>query len=366
MPNQIQNSNISIFSVGVSNYDYLQNLPGIQIDLARLRHVLVNDDVVSLFSSDRLFEFFNPTLSEVQSALVEYINGRSARGDILIFYFSGHGAVLGNGDFYFCLKDTNRGFDNQGFLPLSALSFREVINSISMADIYPCFIIDACFSGASINSTNVNIGLNLEYLTENSLGSSYSILSSSGADSFSLGNMDGGYFTNNFVSILENGLPRSINDENVTLQNIVLPLNNRLAIDGSPLTRLHIGSSFPILNLCKNRNYRTDIRTERFVRSYKPLFDRIWNDGDPIPFTPEEIRSEMPSAYGNNKKFDYIWGLIEEIEIEGLGKVRKLTNKGKRFCQNVESIPVEMIKLPNSDEWIPRIDTNYITLSDLN
>jgi hypothetical protein len=158
-------------------------------------------------------------------------------------------------------------------------------------------------------------------------------------------------------------LPNNFQDEYITIQNIAKPLNDILAIKGAPLSRLHIGRSYPILNICKNVNFEEKIRKESLIHSYKPIFEYILRDGEPKSFTPGELRGAFPSAYGNSTKMIYIWGLLEEVE--GNSKVRKLTEKGLRFVNNEISLPKTMIKDPNTGEWKPSEDTEYIFYHDL-
>ena len=351
-------ANTKILGFSESGYDYLSTLSGTRNDLEKIETIFAGDSSISVYPETSLALHHDCTLSEIQNIINEYVYGRSARGDKVIFYFSGHGAILGNGDLYLCTKDTRKGFGGEGFLPLSALSMREIILTLSNADILPCFIIDACFSGTSINIDKINFGVTLEYIANRTLGNSYAILASSGSESFSLGDSEGGYFTNGIYQISQNGLPNNIEDEFITIQNITKPLNEVLAIQGAPLSRLHIGKSFPNLIICKNKKFEDKIRKERFVPSYKPIFEHILRNGTPQSFTPGELRSEFPSAYGNSTKMINIWGLLERVE--GDGNYRQLTKKGLLFIKNEISIPKVMIKNPLTDEWSPAEDTEYI------
>ena len=356
-------ANTTIIGFGIEEYDNLPSLMGVSNDLSNIEILFTKDEVISIYSSSKINLYLNSTTSEIHNVITEYVSNRTARGDKLIFYFAGHGAVLGNGDFYLCAKDTKKGFDLKGFLPLSAISIREIIFTLSVADILPCFIIDACFSGTSINTERVNFGLAVEYIANKSLGNSYAILASSGSDSFSIGNNAGGYFTNSILHDYYSSKFNNLQDEYITIQNIAKPLNDILAKKGAPLSRLHIGRSYPLLNICKNINYKEKIRKESLVHSYKPIFEYILRDGDPKPFTPGELRGAFPSAYGNNKKMIYIWGLLEEVE--GNSKLRKLTEKGVCFVNNEISLSKTMIKDPNTEEWTPSENTEYIFYRDL-
>ena len=139
-------SRTTVLAVAVSEYSSLRKLPGTKHDLNMIEEIFQNDSKVALYKQNfRLLS--NPTVNQFRKAISEYALSRSARGDILIFYFSGHGTVLGANDFAFCLKDTSTGTDECKILSLSTVSFRDVIQTLSLVDVFPVFIIDTCFSG---------------------------------------------------------------------------------------------------------------------------------------------------------------------------------------------------------------------------
>jgi hypothetical protein len=364
MPEEILDSTLTIIAIGISQYDNLQKLAGPVNDIENITRILTSNEKISIFSKKQFICRTNLTLAEIQQIIIDYAHNRSATGDKLLFYFSGHGAVVNASEFYFCMKDTKLGFENKGIIPLSALSIREIINTLSAFEILPCFIIDACFSGTSINTEKINIGLNIEYIANQSLGNMYAILASSNADSFSYGDSEGGYFSKALLNTLNTGLPKQKHDEFITLQNISTAINERLSKDGYPLARLHIGKSYPELPLCKNKKYVGENRIERMVPSYKILFSLLWNNGNPISITPEELRADHPSAYGNNKKMIDIWGLLEQDYEDGK-RVRFLSEKGIQFCRDELEIPKEMIREPGTEEWSPKQGTQFIKYSEL-
>ena len=101
-------SRVTILAIGVSEYqdDILSRLHGPQQDLDDLRDLLVEDPKTAIFQPAQFIELRNPTTRELQEAINNYVISRSAEGDILIFYFSGHGVSIGRDDFGFCTLDT--------------------------------------------------------------------------------------------------------------------------------------------------------------------------------------------------------------------------------------------------------------------
>ena len=137
-----------IIAVGVSQYDDLENISGPMNDLEFMNEIFVKTPNFSIYTDDKISIIENPTLNELNKKILDYSQSISSPGDILIFYFSGHGYVSAIGDFGLCCKDTKIGFGNTVILPLSILNFSDIIKNLSVLDIYSCFIIDACFSFA--------------------------------------------------------------------------------------------------------------------------------------------------------------------------------------------------------------------------
>lgn len=363
MPQLYNVSNTTILAFGIGNYESLPILSSASINLDNIIRVFTKDKD-SIYQENQLLAFYDITSDGLRKIITEYVYSRSATGDTLILYFFGHGAVLNNGEFYFCTKDTKNSF-NENLVPSSAVSFREIVSSLSSIDIIPCFIIDSCFSGVTINSKKMNVGLNIEYQINQFLGNSYAILTSSGSDSFSYEEKNGSFFTTAFTDIIDRGLYNHRNQEFITVSNICTYINEKLAVQGVSLARLDIGKTFPILPISRNKLFSQKIRKEKFVPSYKTLFEYLWNNGSIRDFTPDEIRKDMPSAYGNNRKFMYIWGLLEEIQEPGGRKVRKLTKKGEDFCKNTVPIHEEMIFVEDTDKWVPNPESRLVFLKDI-
>ena len=98
-------SRTHVFAVSVSDYDHLPYLGGPAQDLELVKNIFAENSSASIYQA-RFVSLLNPTVDVFRETILNFSLGRSARGDILILYFSGHGAVLGNNSFGFCLRDT--------------------------------------------------------------------------------------------------------------------------------------------------------------------------------------------------------------------------------------------------------------------
>lgn len=355
-----------IIAVGVADYQHLPRLEGTINDLEAIQNVFVSNEETALYPVEKVISLENPSTGELRDVLLEYTHSRSARGDILIFYFSGHGYVSGNGDFSLCLTDAVKGFDDSGVLALSTLPISEIIQSLSAVDVYPCFILDACFSAASAKVGHVNVGMGIEYEVSKLLGNSYAILASSSPDAYSKETADGGFFTQAICETLISGLPLDQNDPHISLRNLPIPVDKKLTQIGAPLSRLHIGHSFPEIAIAINPAFDPQVRSERFTRSYIGLLNYAWNNGDPICFSLDEIRKDLPSGYGNHRKFEYIWGLLEDSELPNGKRCRRLTQKGIDFMKGEVQIYREMQKDPEQpNNWMPTEGSELISIEEI-
>jgi len=148
---------VSVLAITVSNYVHLKHLPGPKRDASIVRRLFTRDPNLALYS-DRATFLHDPTVDELRGAIVQYVSSRTARGDVLIFYFSGHGMVMeAEREFGFCTVDSRRAPNSGSVLPLTVLNFRDVVRSLAMADVHPVFIVDACFSGAITGAMHDNL-----------------------------------------------------------------------------------------------------------------------------------------------------------------------------------------------------------------
>src|SRR5687767_10373145 len=99
-------SRVTILSVGCWDYQHLRKLTGPAHDIENIRNVLIQDESLALFSPQQYKELTNPTSEVLREEINQYVYSRGAENDILLLYFSGHGAPIGSNDFAFCTVDT--------------------------------------------------------------------------------------------------------------------------------------------------------------------------------------------------------------------------------------------------------------------
>jgi hypothetical protein len=157
--NQIDdNARVTIIAVGVWQYQNMDRLTGPEIDLQNIRAILVEDPDLALFEPRQYIELQNPTAEQLRRTINQYVYDRGAYNDLLLFYFSGHGAPIGSSDFAFCTRDTMKHPGEQIILPMTAVSFTEILRTLWIKRVTPVFIIDACYSGAAGGALIVNSG----------------------------------------------------------------------------------------------------------------------------------------------------------------------------------------------------------------
>ena len=309
-------SRINIIAVTVSEYRHLDHLAGVTKDRELIKSVFLSDEAYSIFGKRQFMELVNPTIDETRKRILDYAHSRSARGNILLFYFSGHGCIIGANSFGFCLADTMMSAGGEIILPLSVLGFRDIVQTLSAVDAYPVFIIDACFSGVTAKTFIPNFtALMQDDLHINAAGS-YGLLCSCTTDLLSVDNNDGGAFTKAFHSVVSEGLSdgQQRHWPFITIKGLASPLQERLALAGSPLSRCYVGPDLPEIPIASNIKYRPN--SEYFAPYMKRTIEYIWNAGSPREVTVSEIRNDLgPGAYANHSKLSLPpWNLLEDGE----------------------------------------------------
>jgi len=354
----------TVFAVGVSSYTYLEPLPGAAKDLKLMREMFLNKKGYGVYSPSQFREFANPTIEEVRTAILEYAYARSARGDIAVFYFSGHGCVVGASDFGFCLADSMVNLDGVSILPLSILSFRDIVQTLSSVDIHPVFIIDACFSGSTAQTFRTNINAVLQDDLHTYAAGSYGLLCLSNAETPSVDTDDGGVFTKAICSIVSEGLSdqRQRHWPFLTIRGIRSPLQEKLTREGYPLPRCYVGPDLPEIPIAKNKLFKP--QSEYFAPYMRRIIEYIWNKGTLREVTIAQLRDvEGLGAYGNHRKLSYApWALLEDGQRK---RSRRLTRKGERFARGKVRIPERIIKDPVSWKWVAAPGTKRILITDI-
>jgi hypothetical protein len=342
---------VTILAVGVSQYVSLDNLRGPRADLVGVEW-LFTDPNIGLYDKSDVNVFENPTSQQIREWLLKYVCERTAVGDILVFYFSGHGTVVGPGEFAFCLSDTAARNDSADVFPLSVLHFGDVVDTLTSVDVYPVFIIDACYSGAAAQSHQIASGGVIALMHDTMhrrAGSSYAILCACSSRRTTVDDLDGGVFTKLLMDILEEGLPGKQRQKTVALDDI-FPILQESCEQTPDLNapRLYLGPSLPKFALCRNAAYQE--LTYTFTAYMADLVRAMWNRGSPRSLKLAQIRELSAGAYGNHRKLSFApWGLLEN---GASAKERRLSARGRDFAEGKLKVP-QLIRANDSNTASP-------------
>lgn len=353
----------TIIAVTVSQYSHLPRLPGAGKDLRHIKNALITGDT-AIYGQPQFIALENQTVEQARQAVLKYAYSRSAHGDVLMFYFSGHGCIIGDNDFGFCLTDTMLSAESKIILPLSVLSFREVVQTLSIHDVHPVFIIDACFSGATARTIVPSIGAIMDHELYVQVAGSYGLLCSSSADTTSIDTNNGGVFTNALCSIVSEGLSdrQQRHWPFVTMRGLASPLQDRLAHEGYSLPKCYIGPDLPEVPIAKNASYKP--QSEYFSPQMRKVIEHLWNNGSPREATGSELgRIAGAGAYANHSKLSLQpWNLLEDGHTRSS---RRLTRRGKQFAQGKIAIPKRIIKDPITWKWIAVRKTERLSIDEV-
>ncbi len=332
--------NVHVIVAAVWDYEdgAFKGLRGPQQDVELVRQLFSSESSLGLYPKEQIEVLKNPTVEGLKSTLVRYAMNRSAKGDTLIFYFSGHGAVLANNQFALCLKDTKVRPDGGGCVPLSALRFDDIMDSLATADVHPVFIIDACFSGKAGQFDQNRLVGSMENVLHRAAGSSYGLLCACYAEGVAEDTANGGAFTKALLEVASAGLADKAHRQQPALKLADLsgPIQAELTRSGLPLSKLYLGPDLPEFPLVRNVAYQP--RSEEIMGYHLRTLELLWNDGEPRVVTLTEIREVCGvSAYGNHSKLSLPpWNLAEDA---GSSKVRQLTERGRHFMEGSLRIP---------------------------
>jgi hypothetical protein len=220
---------VTVFAVGVENYEHLRPLRGPGTDVEKIHELLVSSSTTAIFSESQFIKILDPTSEELRSRINSYTLGRSASGDILLFYFSGHGVSIGRDDFGFCTTDTvsHPGVDTA--LPFTVVKFSDLLATISIMGIIPIVIIDACYSGSAgsaLISPHEAIST-MHNEIEKTNASNHALLCSCSDLQSSLDSPTGGLFSRCMFEVINTGIPNlRTGPYMIGLKDIYQPLTN--------------------------------------------------------------------------------------------------------------------------------------------
>jgi site-specific DNA-methyltransferase (adenine-specific) len=332
-------------------------------DLEMVRQLFSGASPLGVYADDQIDILTNPTIEQLRSTIVHYAMDRSAKGDILIFYFSGHGTVLAKNEFGLCLKDTKIRPDGGGCLPLSVLSFDDIIRTLTAADVHPVFIIDACFSGKAGQNEQNKVVEAMHDDVHRVAASSYGLLCACYGEALAHDTKDGGAFTKALYDIAKTGLADDAHRQKQFLQlsDFSRPIQQRLTSGGYPLPKLYLGPDLPDFPLVRNVGYQP--RSETLMKYHRKTLELLWNGGKERPVTLTEILNKLgQSAYGNHSKLSLApWLLVKDGEDT---KHRCLTDRGRQFMLGKLKVP-ETIEKDAKGEWHAADYGRKIGLADI-
>jgi hypothetical protein len=362
---------LRILAVCVSEYDdaAIGALRGPKTDAITIEWLFTSPDM-GLYTPAQVEILKNPSSTEVRRWLLDYCSARSASGDVLVFYFSGHGAIIGAGEFAFCLKDARLQPNGEGVMPLSVLSFGDVVETLAAVNVNPVFIVDACYSGAAA-ADKVRPASEVMSLMHDDVhrkvGSSYAMLCACSDRETALDEIDGGIFTQTLADVLERGLPDQRRKATLQLHEVFPAL--RIACEqhhaGPASPRLYLGPGLPEFVLCKNAAHEE--LSYAFTGYLATLVRTLWNSGNPRSLMTAEIRQLSAGAYGNHRKLSFApWDLVTD----GSGpRERRLTDRGMMFAKGELKIPrairATSAETTNPLSWEAAPGTDDIGIADL-
>ena len=224
-------------------------------------------------------------------------------------------------DFAFCTTDTNLLIGERTILPMTAVSFTEILRTLWIKKVIPVFIIDACFSGMAGGALITTIDQLINELkgeVQRKYASSYALLCSAPSDEEVLDNPngDGGLLSISLVELAQAGLnARDKRSQTITLSKLFPYLRQRVEANAvGPTPILQLGDTLPVFSIFNNTYFRP--LEYRLQPHLVAVLRSLWNNGTPLDLRPGEIADTtgLKGAYGNHRKLSFEpWDLVETI-----------------------------------------------------
>lgn len=360
---------VTILAVGVWKYQYLDRLTGPEMDLKNINDILVADPDIAVFEQRQYHELINPTSEELRRTINQYVIDRGADNDILLFYFSGHGAPIGANDFAFCTVDTKFLTEEKSILPMTALSFTEILKTLWIKKIYPVFIIDACFSGAAGGALITTINQLLDELKgeiQKRYASDYGLFCSTPNNEQIKDNPDGdgGLISTALVKLAQKGInSRDKRSKTITLSKLFPALRQNTEVNNfGALPILLLGTTLPDFSLFNNVHYRP--LEYRLHPHLVAVLRALWNDGNTLDLRPGEIAdaTQLKGAYGNHNKLSYEpWDLVKTV-----AQRRRLTERGIAFMEGRLEVPQDVVWDDERNMYIVKPGSDLVGINNFN
>jgi hypothetical protein len=352
---------VTIIAVGVWQYrhtQYLKRLTGPELDLKNIKSILVDDPKLAVFERRQYCELPNPTSEQLRQTINQYVLDRGADNDILLFYT----------DFAFCTIDTIFSDEENTILPMTAVSFTEILRTLWIKKVTPVFIIDACFSGMAGGALITMIGQlvgELQEEVQRKYASSYALFCSAPNDEQILDNLkgNGGIFSQSLVELAQEGIEsRDKKSPTITLTKLFPYLHRRTEIKtfgSAPI--LLLGPTLPHISIFKNIFFRP---LEYCLQPHLVAVLRaLWNDGNPRELSPGDIAdiTGIKGAYGNHRKLSFQpWDLVETV---GTTR-RRLNERGIEFMKGNLLVPRNIVSDERRIVYTKKNDTDMIGIAD--
>ena len=361
MPDEI--GRVTILAVGVWQYEHLQRLTGPEMDLNNIQDIFVDDPDIAIFDNRQFISLPNPTSEQLRHTINEYVKGRGFDNDILVFYFAGHGTPIGATDFAFCTIDTDKLTEQNAILPMTSVSFTEILHSLWIRKIIPVFIIDACYSGmagGALAPTFNELSEELKGEVQRRYGSSYALFCSTPNNEQIRDNPhgDGGLLSSKLVEIAQEGLSeREKRLQTITLSKLLPILHQRTEVNdfgASPI--LLLGPTLPDFSMFNNVNFSP--LEYRLQPHLVAVLRVLWNNGNPVELRPGEISDTtgLKGSYGNHRKLSFEpWNLVETVASR-----RRLNDRGLAFMRGELLVPRDVIKDNDQNVYVPKPDSEMI------
>jgi len=357
-------SQVNIIAVGVENYRYMRPLRGPRRDIERFLDLLIDSSPIGLYKQSQVKNLIDPDSTTLRENINDLVINRSAQGDVLIFYFSGHGVPIGHSDFGFCTIDTRFQDVAGSVLPLTVLRFRDLMDSLYIMNIIPVIIIDACYSGMvgnaiSLPASDAIMSMQRDLTRPNA--TNYALLCSCSDRQVSIGDNNGGIFSQTIFNVFEEGFDtHDTSKSKIYFQDVFHQITLRtcsIFADSTP--QLYLGETLPWIPIVKNSGYTP--RREHFFPYMREIILTMWNSGEERELSRSEILETIGrGAYGNHRKLSCVgWGLIEDNPIN---HKRRLTDRGRQFARGEISIPDEVVFDSGANEYIASPDASLLSI----
>jgi hypothetical protein len=360
----VPSSQVSLFAVGVENYQFMKRLRGPRKDIERFADLFTQSPATGLYSPSQIIMLPDPDSHFLRTSLNNFIINRSAEGDILIFYFSGHGIPIGRSDFGFCTTDSRIHDATGSTLPLTVLKLNDLIETLHVMNVIPVLIIDACYSGIAGKAIEVPPN-DMSNIVKSSIASqfatNFAVFCACTDRQVTTGDINGGLFSKSLFDVMSEGLftKKEKRKQFLSLQDLYDTIHSRIV--STPLNstpQLFVGEALSRFPLVKNARYSP--LEYQFTSYLNKILLALWNGGEERELEIGEILISVGrGAYGNHRKLSLGgWNLVDDNPVT---KKRRLTEHGRQFIRGEITIPDVIVYDTDSGVFIPAPQSNPIS-----